>query len=123
MVTINGSVSFEYHYFSLMKSIPGFDPEMKDELVQMESPCHAGLWQVCCPKSAFKEKDTEITSLWDDDFECKPFFDVDKMQFQPFAHRNSFFDGQLWTIRAFMLAASVMPLVAAGSSKFKRAFQ
>ena len=96
---------------------------MKDELVQMESPCHAGLWQVCCPESAFKEKDIGIRSLWDDDFACKPFFDVDKMQYQPFAKRNSFFDGQLWTIRAFMLAASVMPLVAAGSRKFKSAFK
>ena len=119
MVIINGSVSLRYHSLCFKKSISGFDPEMKDEMVQMESPCHAGLWQVCCPESAFTEKDTEIKSLWDDDFECKPYFDVDKMEYQPFANRNSFFDGQLWTIRAFMLAASVMPLVAAGSREFK----
>ncbi len=88
---------------------------MKDELVQIESPCHAGLWQVCCPESAFKEKTSEIRSLWDEDFECKPFFNIEQMQYQPFFNRNSYFDGQLWTIRAFMLAASVLPLVSAGS--------
>ena len=88
---------------------------MNDELVQIESPCHAGLWQVCCQESSFKDKSEDIRSLWDDDFECKTFFDVENMEYEPFFNRNSFFDGQLWTIRAFMLAASVMPLVAAGS--------
>ena len=99
---------------------------MTDVLVEGETPCHAGLWQVCCPDKAFtpnENDDLHIRSLWDDDFECKPFFDADKMQYQPFANRNSFFDGQLWTIRAFMLAASVMPLVAAGSRKFNYALK
>ena len=88
---------------------------MSDELVEGESPCHAGLWQVCCPEGAFVEKENIVASLWDDDFECKTFFDVDNMDYEPFFSRNVYFDGQLWTIRAFMLAASVMPLVAAGS--------
>ena len=91
---------------------------MKDEFVTMESPCHAGLWQVCCPESAFKEKNTEIGSFTDDDFKCKSLFDVEKMKIQPFANRNSFFEGQLWAIRALMLAASIMPIVAIGSRKF-----
>ena len=100
------------------KFILGFDPEMKDEFVTMESPCHAGLWQVCCPESAFKETNTGIGSFMDDDFECKSLFDVEKMKIQPFANRNSFFEGRLWAIRALMLAASIMPLVAVGSRKF-----
>ena len=93
---------------------------MKDELVKIESPCHAGLWQVCCPESAFKETKADIGSLSDDDFECKSLFDVEKMKIQPFADRNSFFEGQLWAIRALMLAACIMPLVAVGSRKFKK---
>ena len=117
VATINGSVSFGNYYFSLKEFILGFDSEMKDEFVKMESPCHAGLWQVCCPESAFKEANTDIGSL-STDFECKSLFDIEKMKIEPFANRNSFFEGQLWPIRALMLAASIMPLVAAGSRKF-----
>ena len=53
---------------------------MKNVLVKIESPCHAGLWQVCCPESAFKETNADIESLSDDDFECKSLFDVEKMK-------------------------------------------
>jgi len=93
---------------------------MKDELVKLESPCHAGLCQVCCPDSAFKETNADIGSLLDADFECKSLFDVEKMKIKPFADRNSFFEGQLWAIRALTLAASIMPLVAVGSRMFKK---
>ena len=77
---INGSVSLKFYSFRLNKFILGFDPEMKDEFVKIESPCHTGLWQVCCPESAFKETKADIGSLSDDDFECKSLFDVEKMK-------------------------------------------
>ena len=93
---------------------------MKDVFVKIESPCHAGLWQICCPESAFKETKADIGSFSDDDFECKSLFDVEKMKIQSFADRNSFFEGQLWTIRVLMLAASIIPLVAVGCRKFKK---
>ena len=54
-----------------------------------------------------------------DEFEeCVPFSDTEDVDYPPNWDKDDFFDGQLWVIRAFMLAASVMPLVALGSREF-----
>ena len=56
-----------------------------------------------------------------DEFEeCVPFSDAEDIDYPPKWDKDDFFDAQLWVIRAFMLAASVMPLVALGSREFKR---
>jgi len=55
-----------------------------------------------------------------DEFEeCVPFSDAEDVDYPPKWDKNDFFDAQLWVIRAFMLAASVMPLVALGSRESK----
>ena len=83
--------------------------------------CHAGLWQVCCPEPPFfseGSKNSDSRSLNDEFEECVPFSDTEDVDYPPNWDKDDFFDGQLWVIRAFMLAASVMPLVALGSREF-----
>lgn len=88
-----------------------FYPEPNDKY----SYCHAGLWQVCCPKPSFFVASQDSRSLNDEFEECKTFSNTDEIAYPPNFSKNAFFDAQLWTIRAFMLAASVVPLVALGS--------
>ena len=94
--------------------ISGFYPDPNDKYYY----CHAGLWQVCCPKPSFFSESSYSRSLNDEFEECKTFSNTEEIAYPPNFSKNAFFDAQLWTIRAFMLAASVMPLVALGSREF-----
>ena len=92
----------------------GFYPDPNDRYYY----CHAGLWQVCCPKPSEFSESPELRSLNDEFEECKTFSNTEEIEYPPHFATNSFYDAQLWTIRAFMLVASIMPLVALGSREF-----
>ena len=108
----------EYGYFINQNKFSGFYPDPDNEYYY----CHAGLWQVCCPDPPFFSDgsvDPDSRSLNDEFEECVPFSDAEDVDYPPNWDKDDFFDAQLWVIRAFMLAASVMPLVALGSRESK----
>ena len=107
----------KYGYFINQNKFSGFYPDPDNEYYY----CHAGLWQVCCPDPPFFSDgsvDPDSRSLNDEFEECVPFSDAEDVDYPPNWDKDDFFDAQLWVIRAFMLAASVMPLVALGSREF-----
>ena len=108
----------DFRFFYNLNKFSGFYPDPDNNYYY----CHAGLWQVCCPEPPFfsdGSDDQASRSLNDEFEECVPFSDAEDVDYPPNWDKDDFFDAQLWVIRAFMLAASVMPLVALGSREFK----
>ena len=118
---ILGVISFDTWPFDIFynsNKFSGFYPDPDNDYYY----CHAGLWQVCCPEPPFFSdgSDNQASRSLNDEFEeCVPFSDAEDVDYPPKWDKDDFFDAQLWVIRAFMLAASVMPLVALGSRESK----